>query len=82
VKRIVVDTGLKPPRGKIETAPEMLSTRPGSWDADLDACIALMDRVAKGTANAPHPAFGPLTPREWGRLCWKELDHHLRQFGV
>lgn len=29
-----------------------------------------------------HPYFGKLTAAEWGILCWKQLDHHLRQFGV
>jgi len=82
VKSIVVYTGVKPPRGKIKTAPEMLVARPSSWDADLSACVELADRVGGGTANAVHPAFGPLSPEEWGRLCWKHLHHHLVQFGV
>ena len=29
-----------------------------------------------------HPAFGNLTPKEWGILNWMHMDHHLRQFGV
>lgn len=82
VKSLVVNTGLKPPRGKVQTAPEMLTSRPSSWEADLSACVELVDRVANGTANAVHPAFGPLSPEEWGRLCWKHLNHHLVQFGV
>ena len=32
--------------------------------------------------TSPHPFFGPLTTDEWGRVIWKHLDHHLRQFGV
>jgi len=31
---------------------------------------------------SPHPFFGPLNTSEWGRVIWKHLDHHLRQFGV
>lgn len=30
----------------------------------------------------PHPLFGPLTHEQWGKLQYKHLDHHLRQFGV
>lgn len=30
----------------------------------------------------PHPIFGPLTRDQWGKLQYKHLDHHLRQFGV
>jgi hypothetical protein len=82
VKHLVVNTGLRPPRGKIKTAPEMLASRPTSWEADLAACVGLAERVGRGTATAVHPAFGPLSPEEWGRLCWKHLDHHLVQFGA
>jgi hypothetical protein len=82
VKNLVVNTAIRPPRAKIETAPEMLSSQPGEWEADLAACEALVERVAVGECRAVHPAFGPLSPAEWGRLCWKHTDHHLRQFGV
>jgi hypothetical protein len=27
-----------------------------------------------------HPIFGKLNKKDWGRLIWKHLDHHLRQF--
>lgn len=30
----------------------------------------------------PHPAFGSFTHEQWGRMQYKHLDHHLRQFGV
>ncbi|MGB5819258.1 MAG: DUF1569 domain-containing protein [Saonia sp.] len=30
----------------------------------------------------PHPAFGNLTPEQWGQMQYKHLDHHLRQFGA
>lgn len=82
VKFLVVHTGFSPPRGKIQTAPEMLATKPGAWDADVAACIALVERVGAGAARAVHPAFGPLSPEEWGKLCWKHTDHHLVQFGA
>lgn len=82
VKFLVVNTGLQPPRGRIKTAPEMLISRPTSWDVDVAACVDLAERVGRGTCSAVHPAFGPLSPREWGRLCWKHLNHHLVQFGV
>ena len=82
VKFIVVHTGFKAPPGKVQTAPEMLTSRPASWQADLEACKQLAARVGSGAARAEHPSFGPLAPEEWGKLCWKHLDHHLRQFGV
>lgn len=82
IKWLVVNTGLQPPPGKVETAPEMLTTSPTTWEADLAACEQLAIRVGRGEARTEHPMFGRLNPAEWGRLCWKHLDHHLRQFGV
>lgn len=29
-----------------------------------------------------HPVFGKLTKDEWGKLQYKHLDHHIRQFGA
>lgn len=81
-KLVVVHTGLQPPHGKIQTAPEMLATKPSGWQADLDACKKLLARVGSGAASAEHPAFGPLTPNEWARLSWKHMSYHLQQFGV
>jgi len=26
--------------------------------------------------------FGPMMSSEWGRLMFKHIDHHFRQFGV
>ena len=82
VKFLVVNTGIAPPRGKIQTAPEMLASRPATWESDLAACVTLVERVGTGSARAVHPAFGPLSAEEWGRLCWKHTNHHLVQFGA
>lgn len=79
---LVVHTGLRPPRGKVHTAPEMLTSTPSDWRDDLDACRQLATRVAAGSASAVHPTFGPLTPEEWAQLNWKHIDQHLRQFGA
>lgn len=81
VKWLVIQTGIQPPRGKVQTAPEMLTSRPGDWSADLASCEELIAAVGEGKTHAAHPAFGPLSSSEWGKLCWKHLDHHLRQFG-
>lgn len=81
VKWLVVHTGLQPPPGKIQTAPEMLTSCPGDWAADMASCERLIAEVGAGRASTVHPAFGPLSASEWGKLCFKHLDHHLRQFG-
>ena len=30
----------------------------------------------------PHPMFGAFTKEQWGKMAYKHLDHHLRQFGA
>ena len=82
LKFLVVNTGFQPPHGKIQTAPEMLMSQPAAWESDLASCVELAERVGTGSARAVHPMFGPLSPEEWGRLCWKHMNHHLVQFGV
>jgi hypothetical protein len=81
-KFVVVHTGFEAPPGKVQTAPEMLTSSPAIWQADLDACKQLAARVGLGAATAEHPTFGRLAPEEWGKLCWKHMNHHFRQFGV
>lgn len=29
-----------------------------------------------------HPFFGHFTTEQWGKMQYKHMDHHLRQFGV
>ena len=41
-----------------------------AWHARTDA------------AWKPHPLFGKMTPREWGKLLQMHLDYHLRQFAA
>ena len=41
---------------------------------------ALQQVLMKHDINATHPLFGELNKHYWGRLIWKHLDHHLRQF--
>ncbi len=55
-------------------------------DAERQRVMTLVDRFcAAGPAGAEgrtHSFFGPLSGDEWGRLMYKHLDHHLRQFGA
>ena len=72
------------PKG-VPTAPELLARPPSEWQGELvtlrDELAALVKRGRSGPF-VPHPAFGRLTPRAWGVLVYRHLDHHLRQFGV
>jgi Protein of unknown function (DUF1569) len=39
-----------------------------------------IDKVKGATHFSPHPLFGQLSQKEWGRLIYKHIDHHLKQF--
>lgn len=84
LKPLVLRKIITPPRGRTPTAPEMLSSRLGDFEADRAALRALIERVATATDDdvARHPMFGTMTAAEWGRLHFLHLDHHLRQFGA
>jgi hypothetical protein len=68
------------------TAKELMIKDERELDAERERLNKLIDRlVAAGPAgftSHPHPFFGPMTPKQWGILMYKHLDHHLRQFGV
>ena len=70
----------------VPTAPELVVTAtPNAWTRDVHDLQALLDRfVARGQDGSwpEHPAFGRLSPRAWGVLVYRHMDHHLRQFGA
>ncbi|HSK12921.1 MAG TPA: DUF1569 domain-containing protein [Phnomibacter sp.] len=43
---------------------------------------ALGELYQKTHVDAIHPLFGKMGKQQWGRVVWKHLDHHLRQFGL
>jgi hypothetical protein len=67
------------------TAPELLARAPASWSSDVTELSTLIDRFAAHSDRSDwpeHPAFGRLSTRAWGRLVYRHVDHHLRQFGA
>lgn len=73
------------PKGRAETAPEMLQTTPADWQADLSTVRELLQAAAqRGPSGkwARHPAFGDVPGPLYGVFVYKHFDHHLRQFGV
>ncbi len=60
-------------------------TPPADFERDRSAVIANLDRMAElpeDHAWARHPTFGALTRKQWGKLGYKHIDHHLKQFGA
>ena len=69
----------------VPTLPELRDPLTTGWEKDRDElknCVARLAAQDRGKPWPPHAAFGELTPSQWGRLIWKHLDHHLRQFGA
>jgi len=80
------------PKG-LATSPELLarpSVQPGeispaAWAEEQRELGAVLDAIgvmASADAWPAHPAFGPMSGREWGALQYRHLEHHFRQFGV
>jgi len=78
--------GPKPFLRNTATPPAFVVADPRDFDAEMRRLAHLIDRfVQRGAdraARVPHVFFGRLSGDEWGRLMYKHLDHHLRQFGV
>lgn len=74
--------GFRAPR---ELDQERAGTSPESWDEDLAALHAALDRFfveRDRVAGNIHAVFGPLSRREWGVWGYRHTHHHLRQFGL
>ena len=78
--------GDRPFRKNVPTSPAFMVADARDFDAELRRLAHLIDRfIQRGPERAgrvPHVFFGRLSGEQWGRLMYKHLDHHLRQFGV
>ncbi len=78
------------PKG-FKTMPELDQqagggTPPAEFEKDMRQLRQLIDRFSTQPRTfrwpASHPHFGSMSEKEWMRLAYLHLDHHLRQFGV
>jgi len=75
------------PKG-FATAPELDQqaggTQPMEFDDDVRELRNLVERFtqARNFEWQLHPHFGQMSDREWMRLAYLHMDHHLRQFGA
>lgn len=72
------------PKG-VPTAPEFIHTDEPDFKESLAALRETVEQFAafdKSARREPHPAFGDISHKDWGRLTYRHLDHHLRQFGA
>jgi hypothetical protein len=89
VKCVALYVPLRWPVGLVtrpEINQELAGTRPANFAADLEALVALVERLTAPRhpvrwASA-HPVFGRMSTRAWLRWAYLHMDHHLRQFGA
>lgn len=67
------------------TAPEFVARSTHEFSEQRDLCVQLVQDFAELPLAGdwpPHVAFGAMTGKDWSRLNFKHLDHHLRQFSA
>lgn len=60
-------------------------TKPADFETDRQILLAFIEKVSTRPSDfawSPHFKFGVLSRKQWGILCYKHIDHHLKQFGV
>lgn len=75
----------KPWKPNMPTAREFVVRSDKDFQVEKTRLLELADDFqAKGPDHQwpTHPAFGRLKSEQWGKMQYKHLDHHLRQFGV
>ncbi len=78
--------GERPFRRNSPTDPAFVISDARDFEVERTRLATFIDRFIQygpaAAARQTHPFFGRLSGDEWGRLMYKHLDHHLRQFGV
>jgi Protein of unknown function (DUF1569) len=72
-------------QGPPEWDPKAQGTQPKEFESDRKELKKLIDRYTKpprGFEWPAHPFFGRMSHKDWMRLGYLHLDHHLRQFGA
>jgi hypothetical protein len=75
----------KPWKPNLPTVSDYVVKDELDFNSEKLALIEIINKFSKmkNNTNWPeHPYFGTFTTQQWGKLQYKHLDHHLRQFGV
>lgn len=75
---------IKSPKGKVPTVSEFNQEKGGTpptvFLKDKTELKAVIQQFLNASTFFPHPMFGQMSKKEWGRLIFLHLDHHLEQF--
>jgi hypothetical protein len=70
----------------IRTDPHFIITEEKDFATEKEKLSANLKRFSEGgeknATTHKHPFFGTFQQKDWGRIVYKHLDHHLTQFGV
>jgi hypothetical protein len=88
VRWVAIWLPLRWPRG-FPAPPEwdqmIAGTPPSNFEQDRSELLRIFARFTEQPrtfAWSEHAIFGHLSDREWQRLGYRHMDHHLRQFGA
>lgn len=86
--KYIVLLGIPAPKGKVETVKELKQgdggTKPTEFYSDKAELITLIKKfnvAFNESETVQHPVFGYLNKKEWGRIIYTHLNHHLNQVG-
>lgn len=89
IGKYMVLAGFQMPKGRIMSVRELNQDKDGTPPKDFENDRGDLLQTLRGfgedfgpARSRPHPAFGEMSRKQWGRLILLHLDHHLRQFGV
>ena len=75
----------RPWKQDIHTVKDFKVTGVYVFDEEKQHLIECLNDFQKKDLNLHwpnHPFFGKFTTDQWGKMQFKHIDHHLRQFGV
>ncbi len=87
----MVLAGMPFPKGKVQTFEELDHAKGGGTQAvtladDIETLKNLVarfvDRSGQDGQFTRNPVFGALSNKQWGRLVFLHMNHHLAQFGA
>jgi hypothetical protein len=62
------------------------NVEPKDFNKELLGLLTLVETFhttsTENIGRYAHPVFGKFTPEQWGQAMYKNLDHHLVEFGV
>ncbi len=75
----------KPWKKNLPTMKQFKETTPRDFEIERKKLNELLDELESQRERnnwKAHPTFGEMTKEQWGKMQYKHLDHHLRQFNA